>query len=123
MEADGQTRIGVHGLDDLGSLVVDHPVRVDLGVAVGVQHNSLVRPNQTQNYFKFFCHLKYCLPEVCGVDPGVVGAVVEEVDGAVHIGILLTDVTPAVAVGVHLLRVVRQPAVVTNIRDAIVISI
>ena len=43
-ESDSQTRVRVHGLHNLGSLVVDHPVGVDLGVTVRVQHHRLVGP-------------------------------------------------------------------------------
>ena len=61
VEADGEAGVGVHRLHDLGALVVDDPVGVDLGVAVGVEDHGLVGP------------------EVGGVDAGVVGAVVQEV--------------------------------------------
>jgi hypothetical protein len=49
MESDGQAGIGVHRLNDLGTLVVDHPVRIDLGVAVGIENDSL-ETTETYNY-------------------------------------------------------------------------
>lgn len=42
----GEAGVRVHGLYDLSTLVVDDPVGVDLGVALGVQHHGLVRPGQ-----------------------------------------------------------------------------
>ena len=45
-------------------------------------------------------------PEISGVDLGVVGAVVQEIDGSVNVCVLLADVSPAVPIGVQLLWVV-----------------
>ena len=38
-----RTWIGIHGLDDLSTLVVDHPVGIDLRVSVRIQNHSLER--------------------------------------------------------------------------------
>lgn len=38
----GQSRIAVHGLNDLGTLVINDPVGIDLTVTIRVQYHGLV---------------------------------------------------------------------------------
>ena len=75
VEAHSQPRVGVHGLNNLGSLVVNDPVRIDLRIPVRVQHHSLVGS------------------EVSGVDFTVVRTVVHKVHDAVTILVILADVS------------------------------
>ena len=105
MEADGQSGVGVHRLHDLRALVVDDPVGVNLRVAVRVQHHRLVGA------------------KVGGVDLGVVGAVVDEVERLVPVHVVLAGVSAAVAVLVGLVRVVDEPAVVALVQDAVVVGV
>ena len=46
MEAHDQAGVGVHRLDNLGTLVVDHPVGINLRVAMGIQNHGLVCPGE-----------------------------------------------------------------------------
>merc|ERR1719237_1179944 len=97
--------IGVHCLNNFCSLVVDHPVRVNLRVPVRIENHCLVGP------------------EVGGIYLAVVGAVVHEVDNVVSVLIVLTDVSLSIAILVKLLRIVLDPAVVSFIHDSIVVRI
>ena len=78
VEADSEAGVRVHGLDNLRSLVVNHPVRVNLGVSVRVKNNSLIGP------------------EVCRVDLAVVGAIVHKVHDVIAILIVLTNVSASI---------------------------
>ena len=44
MKADSQTGVRVHSLYNLGTFVVNHPVRIDLGVSVWIKHDCLIGP-------------------------------------------------------------------------------
>merc|ERR1719184_603156 len=105
VEANRKSRIRVHCLNNFCSLVVNHPVRVNLGVPVRVENHRLVGP------------------EVCGIYLAVVGAVIHEINNVVSILIVLTDVTLSVAILVKLLRIVLDPAVVSFIHDSVIIRI
>ena len=105
MEANSQSRIRVHGLDNFSTLVVDDPIGIDLRISVRIQDNGLVSS------------------EICRVNLGIVRTIVQKVQGSVHVRIVLTDVTFAVSVRVHLLGIVSQPAVVPHVGNAVIVSI
>ena len=68
-------------------------------------------------------HHRLVSPEVRGVDLAVIGTVVFIVDNVVPVPVLLANVPGAVAVGVELLRVVLEPAVVPDIWNTIVVRV
>ena len=69
-----KTRIAVHNLQNLSSLVENNPVRVDLGVSFGIKDNSLV------------------LSEVGKEDVGIVRACVIFIRNAVTVRVPVTNV-------------------------------
>merc|ERR1719481_138750 len=62
-------------------------------------------------------------PEVSGIYLAVVGAVVHEINNQVSILIIFAEISLAITIFIHLLWVVLEPTVVSDVLNAIIISI
>jgi hypothetical protein len=85
-------------LNDFSALVVDDPIRVNLRIALGVQHHCLIC---SAIFFKLIevlaCYIYESGPEISGEDFGIVGAVVQIIRNVVSIIIILAQISHVVS--------------------------
>lgn len=103
--ANSKAGIGIRRLNNFGAFVVDNPIRINLRFSFGIQDDSLIRS------------------EVSREDSRVVGAVVKMIWNRIGIVILFADVTDSIIIGIILIGIIDESAVVNFVKNAIVVDI